>query len=224
MQLLYVTEHQRDHWLIQALLQMGHAVEVADWGLEAAEVAREDGYDLILADMARPSVEAARPLFTCDVPVVVVADAADPAERAAILRAGADACLTRPLHLLEVEVRLSALLRATDRRRDSVALGAGIHFDRMARAIAVEDRWVELSPTEFRMMTYLYRRAGSVVEPALLDRHLAGYAADPRPDRVRSLVSRLRRKLQAALGESLIHTVPGHGYVLRYRRSDPDAP
>src|ERR1700754_3972661 len=111
MQLLYVTRHTPDRWLLDAVRQMGHVAEAAEWSPETAALAEADGHDLILADMVRPVPADAAELLAGSTPVVVVADAARPEERAAVLRAGADDCLTRPLHLIEVQTRLMALAR-----------------------------------------------------------------------------------------------------------------
>jgi two-component system OmpR family response regulator len=215
MQLLYVSRRAADRWLLGAVRQMGHVAEAAEWGPETAALAAADDYDLILADMARPVPAEAADLLIGSTPVVVVADVARPDERAAILRAGADDCLTRPLHLIEVQTRLMALVRAADRHRPSPAARAGLRLDRGARSLLLGDRRAALSPLEFQLAAYLLRREGRVVEAARLDAHLAGAAAEPRPERIRGLVARLRAKLSRDLNISLIHSVPGHGYVLR---------
>ena len=215
MQLLYVSRHAADHWLVDALRQMGHVAEAAEWSPETAALAEADGHDLILADMVRPVPAEAADLLAGSTPVVVVADAARPDERASILRAGADDCLTRPLHLIEVQTRLMALVRTADRHRPSPAARAGLRLDRVARSLVLGDRHALLSPLEFQLAAYLLRREGRVVEAARLDAHLAGASADPRPERIRGLVARLRAKLGRDLSLRLIHSVPGHGYVLR---------
>lgn len=222
MQLLYVSRHATDLWLLEAVRQMGHVAQASDWRPDTAALAEEDGFDLILADLPRPTPSSAADLFEGAVPVVVVADEARADERAAILRAGADDCLTRPLHLIEVQARLMALARASDRTRPSPAGAAGLRLDRSTRSLALGDRHAPLSPLEFRLAAYLLRREGRVMAAAQIDAHLAGGDGEPRPERIRGLVSRLRAKLSRELGAALIHATPGHGYVLRFDGS-PDA-
>lgn len=214
MQLLYMSARGADGWLIAALRQMGHAVEVGEWAPEQVQLAAEGGYDLVLADMARADAETVADL-SGPTPLVVVADTAEPADRAAALRAGAEDCFVRPLHLIEVQTRLMAIARHGDRLRPAEAREAGLSFDRGARLLALDGRETGLSPVEFRLMTYLFRRQGQVVDLDTLDRHLSGEASEPAPERIRQLVSRLRAKLRRELGAELIHSVRGHGYVLR---------
>jgi len=214
MQFLYTSARAADAWLIEGLREMGHAVEVGDWAPEIAALAAEDGYDLVLADMDRPDLDLVAAL-SGGAPLVVVADAAEAPERAAALRAGAEACFIRPLHLIEVQTRLMALARHGDRLRASEALEAGLRLDRATHRLVLGARETLLSPVEFRLTTYLLRREGQVVDLATLDRHLTGETPEPQPERIRRLVSRLRAKLARDLGAPLIHSVRGHGYVLR---------
>lgn len=214
MQLIYMSAHRPDQWLVDGLREMGHVVELGEWAHETAAQAGEDGYDLVLADMARPEPAPIARLSSA-APLVVLADAAEPAERAAALRAGADACLVRPLHLIEVATRLMALARLSDRVQASPLHSAGLRLDRGARRLSVGAREARLSAAEFRLVTFLLRREGEVVDLARLDRHLLGGAAEPQPQRIRALIARLRAKLKRELGAGLIHAVRGHGYVLR---------
>jgi DNA-binding response OmpR family regulator len=214
MQLVYMSAHAADHWLVEGLRQMGHVVEVAAWALETAAMAAEDGYDLVLADMAALDARLITGLGA-EAPLAVLADAAEPAERAAALRAGADACLIRPLHLIEVQTQLMALVRFSDRLRPSPLQRAGLRFDRNTRRLSIGARESQLSAAEFRLMTFLLRREGEVVGLDRLDRHLLGAEAEPQPQRIRALITRLRAKLRRELGLDPIHAVRGHGYVLR---------
>jgi len=214
MQLIYMSARGADHWLVEGLREMGHVVELAAWGREAAALAAEDGYDLVLADMAalEPGPIAC---LSSEAPLLVLADAAEAADRVAALRAGADACLVRPLHLIEVQTLLMALARMSDRLHASPAERAGLRLDRGARRLSVGSHEAQLSAAEFRLITFLLRREGEVIDLARLDRHLLGGEAEPQPQRIRALITRLRAKLRRDLGAPLIHPVRGHGYVLR---------
>jgi DNA-binding response OmpR family regulator len=214
MQLLYTSPRRPDGWLIEALRQMGHAVEVGEWAPETAVLAGDGGYDIVLADVARLDAETVAGL-SGTAALVVVADEAGAGERAAALRAGAEACLVRPLHLIEVQTQLMALYRHVDRLRVRESERAGLRFDRATHRLALDGREAGLSPVEFRLVAYLFRREGQVVDLATLDRHLSGEAPELQPERIRSLISRLRAKLRRDLGAPLVHSVRGHGYVLR---------
>jgi DNA-binding response OmpR family regulator len=214
MQLVYMSARGADHWLVEGLREMGHVVETAAWATETAALAAEDGYDLVLADMARLDAGLIARLSS-EAPLVALTDEAGADERVAALRAGADACLVRPLHMIEVQTQLMALVRLSDRLRPSAAGRAGLRLDRGSRRLSIGARETQLSAAEFRLITFLLRREGEVVDLSRLDRHLLGGEAEPQPQRIRALIARLRAKLRRELGSALIHAVRGHGYVLR---------
>jgi DNA-binding response OmpR family regulator len=218
-QILYISPRSPDRWLVDGLRQMGHVVEVGEWAPEAAVLAGEGGYDLVFADMTEAHAETVAKLSD-GAPLVVIADVAAAADRAAALRAGAEACLVRPLHLIEVRTQLMALARHGDRLREAALRRGGLALDRGARRLSLYGREAGLSAIEFRLVAYLFRRQGQVVDLATLDRHLSGETVEPQPDRIRSLVSRLRSKLRRELGAPLLHSVRGHGYVLRTEAGD----
>jgi two-component system OmpR family response regulator len=90
-----------------------------------------------------------------------------------------------------------------------------------------ESRWtvhragtpVELSPTEFRLLSFLMRHEGSALHRDQLLRHVWGWKQAGHSQIVETYVSYLRRKLDR-LGPPLIHTRRGVGYTLRC----PDTP
>ncbi|MCA9903047.1 MAG: response regulator transcription factor [Anaerolineae bacterium] len=83
--------------------------------------------------------------------------------------------------------------------------------------IAVNDRNIDLTPTEFDLLLYLAAHRGRVVSCHELVREVRGYAVDEAEARevIRPHVSNLRRKLkQSGQDEDLIVNVRGIGYRL----------
>ena len=83
--------------------------------------------------------------------------------------------------------------------------------------IAVDERPIDLTPTEFDLLLYLAAHRGRVVSCHELVREVRGYAVDEAEARevIRPHVSNLRRKLkQAGQDEDLIVNVRGIGYRL----------
>lgn len=83
--------------------------------------------------------------------------------------------------------------------------------------ISVQDRPIDLTPTEFDLLLYLAAHRGRVVSCHELVREVRGYAVDESEARevIRPHVSNLRRKLKAAGDDAdLIVNVRGIGYRL----------
>ncbi len=77
---------------------------------------------------------------------------------------------------------------------------------------------VEVSPTEFRLLSYLMSNQGRVLSRERILKHVWGRDEAHQPQIVDTYISYLRRKLDP-LGPPLIHTQRGAGYSLRPPRA-----
>ncbi|PXA78127.1 hypothetical protein DMC25_22660 [Caulobacter sp. D4A] len=128
------------------------------------------------------------------------------------MRAGADACLTRPVHVVELEARLTALARLAP--TPSSAVATGLRFDAAGRKVVLGELSLVLPSREYALLAYMADHAGQVLSAEQILKHVWGEGDDPRPERVRTAVARLRLKLEAAFGRPLLATLRGHGYRL----------
>lgn len=91
--------------------------------------------------------------------------------------------------------------------------------------ISVDDRPIDLTPTEFDLLLYLAAHRGRVVPCHELVREVRGYTVDEAEARevIRPHVSNLRRKLKdAGQGSDLIVNVRGIGYRLNEQMASAD--
>jgi two-component system OmpR family response regulator len=222
MRLLFATDRQVDAYLLKALREAGHGVEATDQPADGVEMALAGGYEAIVLDWSGPPaaavdrfVAAARGAL-----VLVILAAAEEAPRAAVLKAGADACFVRPTAFIELEARLEALARLVQRARPAQGL-ADVEMVGAQQAVRLNGATVALSGREYHLMAYLVAHAGEVIGLERLHRHVWGEASETRPDLVRTYVFRLRRKLQAAGADGRLNAVAGHGYVFEARAGGP---
>jgi two-component system response regulator MprA len=133
-------------------------------------------------------------------------------DRVSGFNAGGDDYLTKPFALVELVVRVRALLR---RGEGDAPPSSDLRLDPAAHAARVGERLEQLTPTEFRLLAALAARPGDVVRR----RELLGVAwpdgAIVHDNTLDAYVARLRRKLAALESPQRIHTVRGVGYVLR---------
>ena len=102
---------------------------------------------------------------------------------------------------------------ATDSGRFLQQAGFVVDFDR--HIITLNDRLLELSPTEFSLLAYLISESPRVISAQELVREVQGYESEQWEARetVRYHIYRLRQKIKAATGQSdTIDTVRGIGY------------
>lgn len=177
--------------------------------------------DVVLLNAELPDADGLAVLSTIrelsDVPVLVLTDHDDEAERVKVLRGGADDCVTKPVGTAELGARLEAMLRRPRSAEAPPVLDDGIvRIDRASHRLEVRGVEVELTPTEFRMLAAFAERPGQVLgHRRLLD--LVWGDGVREKDEVKLYVSYLRRKLGAAQVDP-VETVRGVGYRYRPRR------
>ncbi|MCH7997108.1 MAG: response regulator transcription factor [Chloroflexi bacterium] len=199
----------------------GHKVIAATDGLEGLRLAREEDPDLVVLDLMLPSLDG---MGVCrilrdesNVPIIMLTARAGEEDRLAGLDQGADDYITKPFSPRELAARVRAVLRRV--ARDALEEGPAelargdIRVDLRHRMVYVENAQVELTPTEFRMLTLLMREPGRTFSRDQIIDRVFGYDFDGFDRTVDVHVSNLRRKL----GEDpdrprYIKTIYGAGY------------
>ena len=191
----------------------GFHVLVAHDGQTGLRLALDPSVDLVVLDLVLPDLDGTQVLARLrerrtDVPVIVLTARDAVADRVANLNAGADDYLTKPFSFSELLARVQARLRP---RAQAIAtvLGHGrVTLNLNTRVAAFDDRAVELSAREFRLLETFLRHPGQVLSQAQLLDQVWGYDFDPESNVVEVYVGYLRKKLAA----DLIETLRGAGY------------
>ena len=206
--------------LVAALVRRAgmEAIEAADGG-EGIRAFFEGRPDVVVLDLGLPKLDGWQLLQRIrelsDAPVLVLTADGEQVQKVRGLDAGADDYVTKPFNREELVARIRALLRRRTRGgEESEALVDGeLTVDGAAHRVEVGGRELELTPTEYRLLTTLMRNRNQVVSQLQLLETVWGNGSHD-PKQVRLYVSYLRRKLKAA-GLDPIETVRGIGY--RYR-------
>jgi len=200
----------------------GYEVCAAVGGRDGLRLFHSERPDIVVLDVGLPEMDGwtvlERIRELSEVPVLMLTSHGRESDKVRGLRSGADDYLTKPFGTAEFVARVQALLR---RQRAAGPLpevydDGSVRINFATHAVFVGDEPVELTPTEFRLLTALVRHRGQVLSPVKL---LELAWSDPLgigPDRVKYTVMRLRRKLGAETGgDSAIEAVRGFGY--RYK-------
>ncbi|MGL5829950.1 MAG: response regulator transcription factor [Angustibacter sp.] len=198
--------------LTQIFASAGYRVITCD-GREEIERAVRLGCELVVLDAA-----AAEPSAICrdlraqgsDVPVLVLAAAAEEEETVQALDAGADDYFIRPGHLPELLARVRAVLRRSGRlaRPD-----ARVRVDGAARRAFLDGRELTLSAKEFDLLSLLVGASGRVVTREQIMREVWRTEWFGATKTLDMHVSWLRRKLGEVRGRpQFIVTVRGVGF------------
>lgn len=146
-------------------------------------------------------------------PIIMLTAADTVAERLEGFSAGADDYLIKPFSMAELLARAEALLRRTGRLTSAVRQVGDVILDDAARTALRAGRRMELTRTEFDLLTVLAKHPGQVLSKVQLLTQVWGFDAYD-VNLVEVHMSSLRKKLEVD-GPRMIHTVRGVGYVLR---------
>jgi two-component system response regulator RegX3 len=205
-----------------ALRSEGYEVSDAADGEEALEVARSNGFDVLILDLMLPKlsgVEVCRRLRAeSDVPILLLTAKDAEVDRVLGLEAGADDYVTKPFSMAELVSRVRAILR---RRRLDRGSGAPVHrvggltLDLIRYGAAVDGRAVNLTRSEFKLLALLAGEPERVFSRREIMQHLweSSYVGDQRACDIH--VSNIRKKIERdpTRPERLL-TVRGVGYRL----------
>jgi two-component system OmpR family response regulator len=204
--------------LVVALGDEGYEVRPAEDGSSALRGAEEFRPDLAIVDIRLPTgpdglAVARRIREANDLPVLFLTAADGLEDRLAGFAAGADDYIVKPFSMPELLMRIRAILRRTGRLRSGAWQVGDLLVDEAARVVTRNGEVIDLTPTEFEILSTLGRHRGQVLTKVQLLSLVWGYEAYD-PNVVEAHVSSLRRKLEVH-GPRLIHTVRGAGYGLR---------
>ncbi|MEW5848659.1 MAG: response regulator transcription factor [Myxococcota bacterium] len=213
-------EHDLQEILQYNLRQAGHEVFAATTGQEGLRLARSGQPEVILLDIMLPDMpgtEIARALrrdrATEAVPFIMVTAKGEEVDRVVGLELGADDYVVKPFSVRELLLRIQAVLKRSGARAQEptgVTQFGCLRLDRPGHRTWVEDKEVELTNLEFKLLLVLLDRRGRVQTRNTLLRDVWDIAADVTTRTVDTHVKRLREKLGAAGG--YIETVRGVGY------------
>ena len=205
------------------LIDMGFQVEMAHNGVEGLKKAYSLQPDVILLDVMMPDMDGwetcQRFKEMCDVPIIMLT-AIDSQENVIKgLDLGADDYIVKTVTAEELGARIRAVLRRAP--RSNVSAGKQkpiitqdnlvIDFDR--HEVTVDNERIDLSPTEFRLLSVLARHKGRVLPHDFLLTQVWGPEYIGEIDYLRLYISYLRRKLEKdPSNPSLIYNEWGVGY------------
>mgnify|MGYP001822696617 FL=1 len=175
--------------LVKSLRQAGYAVDAADSGQEAVYMGSEYPVDVAVLDLGLPDIDGLEVLNRWreagfDFPVLVLTARSRWDEKVEGLENGADDYLAKPFHMEEVVARLRALVRRSSGWATRVLMSGPITLDTGTHQVRVDDREIELTAYEYRLLEYLMLHAGEVISKTTLAEHCLLYTSDAADDLV----------------------------------------
>lgn len=197
----------------------GYTVITAETGSEGLNKARQEKPSLIILDLMLPEMsglEICKSLkkngTTADIPILMLTAKAEEVDKIVGLELGADDYVTKPFSPRELVLRVQSILRRRSSREEppqQLKMG-GIEVDLLKHEVKVNGKIVDLTATEFKLLTVLMERRGRVQARDRLLNDVWGYESVIDTRTVDTHVRRLRDKLDKYA--DYVETVRGFGY------------
>jgi two-component system phosphate regulon response regulator PhoB len=208
------------------LRKAGYTVMEAVDGIDGLKKAREKHPAIIVLDLMLPEMrgeDVCRQLkareATARIPIIMLTAKGRPEDRVAGLELGADDYLTKPFSPRELILRLQLLLQRARSTGPGEILRVGpFELDRGSFEVRLDDRVLDLTGLEFRLLVALMEKRGQVLSRETLLRDVWGYRNLSHTRTVDTHIRRLRGKLKPH--ESRVQTVHGEGYLFRAEVND----
>ncbi len=230
--ILLVEDEKSIREAVSAYLEReGYWVTPAEDGQVALEQFSAHRFDLVVLDLMLPKISGEQVCKVIrdasDVPIIMLTAKGETEDRVKGLELGADDYLVKPFSPRELVARVRALLRrahvGAEPQRDRLVFG-NLAIDVAGHKAFLADQELDLTASEFKLLTTLSRYPGRVYSRMELVEKVLGYDYEGYERTIDSHVKNLRAKLEDDPREpTFIYTVHGVGYRFEPPKTEDDA-
>ena len=202
------------------LMKEGYTFREAADVEEARPLIADDRPDLLLLDWMLPGmngVDYARRIRnnpdTRDIPIIMLTARGEETDKVRGLDTGADDYITKPFSTRELLARIRAVMRRTKNMdAEGIISVKGLALDPETFRVTVDEKIVEISPTEFRLLHFFITHPERVYSRGQLLDQVWGQNVYVEERTVDVHIRRLRKTLEPYNYSHLIQTVRSVGY------------
>ncbi|MEO0793910.1 MAG: response regulator transcription factor [Verrucomicrobiota bacterium] len=200
--------------LTQALAEQGCTVESSDNGTEGLYMARCWDFDAVILDVMLPGLDGWELLSRLrgekSTPVLMLTARGDLDDRIRGLDTGADDYLVKPYETLELVARVRALVRRSAGLATNVIQLGRVTIDTASSAIQLDGNPVNLTAAQYKIVEYLARHAGTVIDRPTLCEALLIEDEEGFSNVLDVQIYNIRKKL----GKDFLQNRRGLGYII----------
>ena len=209
-------------FLKEYLEREGYEVFIAERGLKGLRIFYDERPDLVVLDVMMPGMDGweacARIRELSGIPILMLTAKVAESDKLRGFKLGVDDYVTKPFSLEELSARMRAILARTSAQREGeIATYRVGHLmvDMRKREVRLDEEILKLTPTEFRLLAILAKRAGETVEQNELVTEVWGEYRRGGGSALRRYVWLLRQKIEDnPKRPKRLVTVRGFGYRL----------
>ncbi|NOR56482.1 MAG: response regulator [Sulfurovum sp.] len=180
----------------------------------------EESPSLLVVDRNLPGVEGSEFVLSMrelgyDIPVMFLTARDKESDLVEGFRSGGDDYMTKPFSSKELLVRIAALLRRSGALSNAKVKYKDLTLDRQQRALVVDQRDIELSPLEFKLLDTFVKNARQPLDRDFLRDEVWGDDALNFHDKtINVAMNRLKKKIDPEGSKGYFEPIWGVGYKL----------
>ncbi len=201
------------------LIKAGFQVDLAYSGLQAMDAYARIKPALLILDLMLPEIDgldiARRVRKDSDIPIIILTARSSEADRVSGLELGADDYIAKPFSPRELVARVRAVLRRSEGGNKPPALiqVGNVTIDLDQHTVSVNGQHVDLTPTEFDILSFLAQHPGRVYSRLQLLEQVQGSTYESFARTIDAHIKNLRHKIEIDPKDPKhILTVHGVGY------------
>lgn len=207
MDIALLEDNPSDARLIKLYIESsGHSCNIFETGQSLIDELPNQTYALLLIDWELPDITGDKILqwvrknIGQDFPVIFVTGRDSTEDIVAMLDAGADDYMTKPVNLKEMLARITALVRRSQfkkkkKKNNNSIVVAPYSLDFKCHKITKSGVEISLTPKEFELAGYLLQNIGDLISRTQLLQDIWGYGPEIHTRTIDIHISRIRKKL-----------------------------
>ncbi|MCL4121176.1 UNVERIFIED_CONTAM: hypothetical protein GTU68_066815 [Idotea baltica] len=225
MRILFIEDEAQLREQTKSSLQKQNlTVDTAADGKEGLYLGLEYPYDVAVIDLGLPhiqGIDVIKQLRAKNIafPILILTARGRWQDKVEGLDAGADDYMVKPFHFEELSARIHALARRASGWSNPVLTCGSISLNPSSQIVMNDDKEVDLTAYEYRLLHFLMLHAGEVVSKTKLTDHIYEQDHDRDSNVIEVFVKRLRTKLDPDKNLNPIETLRGRGYRLNLPRN-----
>ena len=225
MRILVIEDEDRVATLLKrGLEELGFAVTIAAEGAIGRQLATGGLFDLVITDVMLPdtsgvdvckAIRAELP----DLPIIMLTALGTTDDLVGGFDAGANDYLVKPFDFRELYVRIRELLKrapaGSGRNKKTILRAADLEMNLDTRIVRRNQKDIDLTPKEFRLLEYMMNNQGRVLSRAEIAEQVWETAFDTGTNFIDVYINYLRKKIDKGHPVKLIQTRPGIGFIFK---------
>ena len=182
--LLIVDDEEKIRSVIKKYAEFeGYAVEEAEDGMQALELAKHNSYDLIVMDIMMPELDGFSTCKElrkfCDMPVIMLSARGEEYDKLFGFELGIDDYVVKPFSPKELMARIRAVIgrhtKNNDAASNKIISFEGLSIDYAGRYVYVDDEKIFLTPKEYELLFYMVKNKNIALTREKLLNEIWGY-------------------------------------------------